>query len=36
MLNITPLQPLFAARIEGVDASREVRRPLMVVYKRLG
>lgn len=29
MLNITPLQPLFAARIEGIDAAREVPAPVM-------
>ena len=29
MLNITPLHPLFAARIEGVDAARTIAAPVM-------
>ncbi|MEN9500527.1 MAG: alpha-ketoglutarate-dependent 2,4-dichlorophenoxyacetate dioxygenase [Pseudomonadota bacterium] len=29
MINITPLQPLFAARIEGVDAAQPVAAPVM-------
>ena len=33
MLNITPLQPLFAARIEGVDAAREVPAPIMAALR---
>jgi alpha-ketoglutarate-dependent 2,4-dichlorophenoxyacetate dioxygenase len=33
MLNITPLQPLFAARIEGIDAAREVPVPVMAALR---
>ena len=33
MLNITPLQPLFAARIEGIDAAREVPAPIMAALR---
>jgi hypothetical protein len=33
MLNITPLQPLFAARIEGIDAAREVPAPVMAALR---
>jgi alpha-ketoglutarate-dependent 2,4-dichlorophenoxyacetate dioxygenase len=33
MLNITPLQPLFAARIEGIDAAREVPEPIMAALR---
>jgi len=33
MLNITPLHPLFAARVEGVDASREIAAPVMAALR---
>jgi alpha-ketoglutarate-dependent 2,4-dichlorophenoxyacetate dioxygenase len=33
MLNITPLQPLFAARIEGIDAAQEVPAPIMAALR---
>ena len=33
MLNITPLQPLFAARIEGIDAAREVPATVMAALR---
>jgi alpha-ketoglutarate-dependent 2,4-dichlorophenoxyacetate dioxygenase len=33
MLNITPLQPLFAARIEGVDAAQPVAAPVMAALR---
>jgi alpha-ketoglutarate-dependent 2,4-dichlorophenoxyacetate dioxygenase len=33
MLNITPLQPLFAARIEGIDAAHEVPAPIMAALR---
>ena len=33
MLNITPLNPLFAARIEGIDASREIAVPVMAALR---
>jgi alpha-ketoglutarate-dependent 2,4-dichlorophenoxyacetate dioxygenase len=33
MLNITPLQPLFAARIEGVDAAHQVAAPVMAALR---
>jgi alpha-ketoglutarate-dependent 2,4-dichlorophenoxyacetate dioxygenase len=33
MLNITPLQSLFAARIEGIDAAREVPAPVMAALR---
>jgi alpha-ketoglutarate-dependent 2,4-dichlorophenoxyacetate dioxygenase len=33
MLNITPLQPLFAARIEGIDAAQEVPAPVMAALR---
>jgi alpha-ketoglutarate-dependent 2,4-dichlorophenoxyacetate dioxygenase len=33
MLNITPLHPLFAARIEGVDAAHQVAAPVMAALR---
>ena len=33
MLNITPLHPLFAARIEGVDAAQPVAAPVMAALR---
>ena len=33
MLNITPLHPLFAARIEGVDAARTIAAPVMAALR---
>lgn len=33
MLNITPLNPLFAARIEGVDAAQPVAAPVMAALR---
>ncbi|MFM7778328.1 MAG: TauD/TfdA dioxygenase family protein [Alphaproteobacteria bacterium] len=33
MLNITPLQPLFAARIDGVDAAQPVAAPVMAALR---
>ena len=33
MLNITPLNPLFAARIEGIDASRGIAAPVMAALR---
>ncbi|MFM7416490.1 MAG: TauD/TfdA dioxygenase family protein [Alphaproteobacteria bacterium] len=33
MLNITPLLPLFAARIEGVDAAQPVAAPVMAALR---
>ena len=33
MLNITPLQPLFAARMEGIDAAREVPATVMAALR---
>ena len=33
MLNITPLQPLFAARIEGIDAARDVPAPVLAALR---
>jgi alpha-ketoglutarate-dependent 2,4-dichlorophenoxyacetate dioxygenase len=33
MLNIIPLHPLFAARIEGIDAAREVPEPIMAALR---
>jgi alpha-ketoglutarate-dependent 2,4-dichlorophenoxyacetate dioxygenase len=33
MLNITPLTPLFAARIEGVDAAQPVAAPVMAALR---
>ena len=33
MLNITPLNPLFAARIEGIDAARGIAAPVMAALR---
>jgi alpha-ketoglutarate-dependent 2,4-dichlorophenoxyacetate dioxygenase len=33
MLNITPLHPLFAARIQGVDAAKPVAAPVMAALR---
>jgi alpha-ketoglutarate-dependent 2,4-dichlorophenoxyacetate dioxygenase len=33
MLNITPLHPLFAARVEGVDAAQPVAAPVMAALR---